>query len=118
MQEWVDVVYSYKILGEPDPGRKEFDDWLAQGAKKAENGVSLIFTRYWVWSISAYGTVEDSITADTASYQVFGKDVPGSPVKSRKTYLAWNPEKVEKIVRFSDGTIMKIRPGEVAKKVK
>jgi hypothetical protein len=112
---WTDVIYSYRILGEPDEAGKAYDTWFAAGSPGAENGNSKTFTQYWIASISNYGTVDMSVTADTPSYQVFVRNVEG---KQRRTYVAWNPGKSAKTVRFSDGTNMQVPAGQTVKMVK
>ena len=108
---WVDVIYSYWVLGEPDAARKAYDAWFAAGSPRAENGMSQTFTQHWIWSISNYGTVDMSVTADTPSYQVFVKD-------GKRTYVAWNPGKLPKTVKFSDGTVLEVPAGETVNSVK
>ena len=107
---WGDVIYSYWVLGEPDEARKAYDVWFAAGSPRAENGMSQTFTQHWIWSISNYGTVDMSVTADTPSYQVFVKD-------GKQTYVAWNLGMVPKTVTFSDGTVLEVPAGETVKTV-
>ena len=105
---WVDVIYSYWVLGEPDAARRAYDVWFAAGSPRAENGMSQTFTQHWIRSISNYGTVDMSVTADTPSYLVFVKD-------SKRTYVAWNPGRLPKTVKFSDGTVLEVPVGQTAK---
>ena len=112
---WTDVVYSYWILGGSEEAQKETAAWIERGHPNSENGLSKTFTKYWIWSLANYGTVDLSVTADTPTYQVFVKDVAG---KKQRTYVAWNPGKAAKTVKFSDGTTLEVPAGKTVKTVK
>ena len=111
LAQWVDVIYSYRALGDPSAARRTHDAWFAEGSPRSEGGISGTFTKHWITSLSHYGVVDMSVTADTSAYQVFVKD-------GKRTYVAWNFGKTAKIVKFSDGTSLRIPPGEVVKLVR
>ena len=68
-----------------------------------DHGESRAHTYYWVHNLNALGRVDQSVTANSATYAVF--DQHGS-----RCYVAYNPEDHKNTIVFSDGVKLSIRP--------
>jgi hypothetical protein len=59
------------------------------------------------------GVPDMTVTADTMMYSVFRK--PGS---GARTYVAFNAGTANRTVKFSDGFVMTVQPGKLARATK
>jgi hypothetical protein len=64
---------------------------------------------HWLLSLGEMGSPDFSVTADTALYSVFRR------ADGRKTHLAFNASKAPLTVRFSDGQVLTVAPGALAR---
>jgi endoglucanase Acf2 len=101
-----DLLWSYLALADP---AKAIERFQAAGPDYVpENGgESRVHTYHWLHNLAALGTVDWTITADTACYAVFDR-------KGTKIHVAYNPGSKPRTVRFSDGTNLKVPPRQMA----
>ena len=66
-------------------------------------------TLHWLLSLQAMGTPDFETTANTTLYSVFKRP------DGKKTYLAFNATKQPITVRFSDGVVLQVAPGRLAR---
>ncbi|MDA2805201.1 glycosyl hydrolase [Nocardiopsis suaedae] len=103
-QIWRDVHWEHQALSDGPGALARFEEqWTSY---EPEAGESKAHTYQWVSTLADVGTVDTSVTADTAHYAVF--DDGGT-----KTYTAFNPGTAPLEVAFSDGTTMSLEPGEL-----
>lgn len=79
----------------------------ANPAYAVEEGDSRARTYQWIRTLADFGPVDASVRADTAHYAVFEKN-------GVRRYVAWNPSPSTRTVRFTDGFLLCVPPGEVA----
>jgi hypothetical protein len=101
---WQDVFAKYLALADPAQGMARWDRWGS-----TELGESRTHVLHWLLSLGEMGAPDFSVTADTALYSVFRR------ADGRKTYLAFNAAKVPLTVRFSDGQLLTVAPGTLAR---
>ncbi len=63
-------------------------------------------TYHWVHNLNAMGPFRADITANTASYGVFGNG-------DNLTYVVYNPTGKEIVVKFSNGAVVRVPAGEL-----
>ncbi|HET6344342.1 MAG TPA: glycosyl hydrolase, partial [Myxococcota bacterium] len=99
---WVDIIWNAQALYDPNAAIAKFE---AQANTYAvEAGESRAHTYHWLYSLAALGPVDASITANTATYAVFGAG-------SARTYVAYNAAcDAAREVTFSDGTKLQVPP--------
>lgn len=101
---WQDIFAQYLSLAEPQEGLARWNRWGS-----FELGDTRTHALHWMLSLQEMGVPDFSVTADTVLYQVFKQP------QGRKTYLAFNARKEPLRVTFSDGTVMSVPPGQLAK---
>lgn len=99
---WRDLIIMYRALAEPEAAVKMFE---ADPHYRPEFGNTRATIMHWVYNLRALGSVDTEVTADIATFSVFMKD-------GRRTYVAFNPERDEKTVTFSDGKQFKVPAGK------
>jgi endoglucanase Acf2 len=99
---WQDVFASFRALSDPTEALR---GWNPRGA--VELGETRTRTFHWLHSLSALGAVDLSVRADTALYTVFRRD------DGVRTYLAHNPGRAPRTVRFTDGATLTVAPGQL-----
>ncbi|WP_017558192.1 glycosyl hydrolase [Nocardiopsis baichengensis] len=103
-QVWRDVHWEHQALSDGPAALARFEEQWA--SYEPEAGESKAHTYQWVSTLAEAGTVDTSVTADTAHYAVF--DNGGT-----KTYVAYNPGTAPLDVSFSDGASMTLEAGEL-----
>ena len=102
---WRDIHWAHRALSDGDDALRMFEEqW---DTYEPEAGGSKPHTYQWVSTLAELGTVDVSVTADTAHYAVF--DNGGTT-----TYTAFNPGQSALTVSFSDGTSLEVPAGELA----
>ncbi|WP_067603367.1 glycosyl hydrolase [Nocardiopsis listeri] len=102
---WRDIHWAHRALSDGDDALRMFEEqWQTY---EPEEGGSKPHTYQWVSTLAEFGTVDVSVTADTAHYAVF--DDSGT-----RTYTAFNPTSETLTVGFSDGTTLEVPAGETA----
>ena len=99
---WQDIFAKYAALADPALGLAMWDRWGS-----VELGDSRTHALHWLLSLGEMGAPDLSVKADTALYSVFKR------ADGRKTYLAFNAAASPISVRFSDGTVLTVAPGEL-----
>ena len=62
---------------------------------------------HWLLTLNALGQVDRTVTADTPFYAVFNRG-------GERTYTAYHSGGEPRLVKFSDGTTLRVSPGELA----
>ncbi|MEU2970636.1 glycosyl hydrolase [Nocardiopsis alba] len=102
---WRDIHWAHRALSDGDDALRMFEEqW---DTYEPEAGGSVPHTYQWVSTLAAFGTVDVSVTADTAHYAVFDKE-------GERTYTAFNPASEALTVTFSDGTSLEVPARQVA----
>ena len=101
---WQDIFAKHLALVDPAAALAQ---WNASGS--VEDGDTPAHTLHWMLSLQDMGTPDFSVGADTALYQVFRR------ADGRRTYLAYNAGKAPITVRFSDGKVLEVAPGSLAR---
>jgi endoglucanase Acf2 len=101
---WQDIFAKYLALADPARALQAWDRWGS-----FELGDTRSHTLHWLLSLDAMGPPDLGVTADTPLYSVFRR------ADGRRTYLAFNPGKEPITVRFSDGKVLAVAPGALAR---
>jgi len=101
---WRDYMQMYLALSDPKRAAKMLDE---DSHFEPEFGNSRAMLTHWVKSLGVLGRVDPSVTASIPTYAVFKND-------RGRAYVAFNPGKKKKTVRFSDGTKLSVPPLETA----
>lgn len=105
---WQDIIASFLAISDPDEAMKI---WKPKGS--VELGDTRTRTLHWIKSLQEMGVPDMTVTADTMMYSVFRKAGSGA-----KTYVAFNAGTANRTVRFSDGFVMSVEPGKLARATK
>ena len=101
---WQDIFAKYMAVADPAQGLAMWDRWGS-----VELGDSRSHALHWLLSLNQMGPPDLGTTADTPLYAVFGRS------GGRKTYLAFNATQAPISVRFSDGQMLTVAPGKLAR---
>ena len=101
---WQDIFAKHLALVDPAAALAA---WNPRGS--VEDGDTASHTLHWMLSLQEMGTPDFSVGADTPLYQVFRRP------DGRRTYLAFNASKTPISVRFSDGQLLAVPPGALAR---
>ncbi len=101
---WQDVFAKTMALADPAEGLSMWDRWGS-----FEMGDTRSHALHWMLSLADMGQPDLSVTADTTLFSVFRR-ADGS-----RTYLAYNATRSPINVRFSDGKVLSVAPGALAK---
>ena len=101
---WQDIFAKYLALADPAAALAQ---WNPRGS--VEDGETPSHTLHWMLSLQDMGVPDFSVAADTTLYQVFHRS------DGRRTYLAYNAGKAPITVRFSDGKVLEVAPGSLAR---
>jgi len=101
---WQDIFAKHLALVDPEAALAQ---WSPRGS--VEDGDTASHTLHWMLSLQSMGVPDYSVGADTALFQVFKRP------DGRRTYLAYNASKAPISVRFSDGTVLPVAPGALAR---
>ncbi len=101
---WQDIFAKYLALADPVQGLAQWNRWGA-----VELGETRSHTLHWLLSLNEMGAPDFTVSADTPLYSVFKR------ADGRKTYLAFNATKAPIKVRFSDGKLLDVAPGTLAR---
>jgi endoglucanase Acf2 len=101
---WQDVFAKYLALADPAQALAQWDRWGA-----VELGETRSHTLHWLLSLGELGAPDLSVRADTPLHAVFKR------ADGRRTYLAFNAGKSPITVRFTDGTVLEVAPGKLAR---
>lgn len=101
---WQDIFAKHLALVDPAAALAQ---WNPQGS--VEDGDTATHTLHWMLSLQDMGIPDLSVAADTTLYQVFRRS------DGRRTYLAYNAGKAPITVRFSDGKVLEVAPGSLAR---
>ncbi|EHR69851.1 putative glycosyl hydrolase [Burkholderiales bacterium JOSHI_001] len=101
---WQDVFAKYLSMADPAPALAQWNRWGA-----VELGETRSHTLHWLLSLNELGAPDLEVRADTPLYAVFKRG------DGRKTYLAFNAGKAPISVRFSDGQVLAVAPGTLAR---
>ncbi len=93
-KDWSDIIWMYRALADPADAARLFE--ASKDRIPYEGGNSKANTYSWIYSLSALGTVDASVTADYPVYAVFRKG-------KTRTYGAYNLGAQPRTVTFSDG---------------
>lgn len=103
---WQDIFAKYLALADP---AQALATWNRQGA--VELGETRTATLHWMLSLQALGAPDFSLTADNPLHAVFVRP------DGQRTRLAFNAGSREISVRFSDGLVLEVKPGQMARHV-
>ncbi|WP_106766150.1 glycosyl hydrolase [Paenibacillus faecalis] len=98
---WEDLMYMYLAISDPSSAVKYFASQAE--SMVPEQGNSKANAYYWIHNLDSLGTQDPDITSDYPLYAVFDKN-------GRKTYVVYNMSDAEKIITFSDGTVITASP--------
>lgn len=101
---WQDIFAKHLALVDPAAALAQ---WNPNGS--VEDGDTATHTLHWMLSLQDMGVPDLSVAADTTLYQVFRR------TDGRRTYLAYNAGKAPITVRFSDGKLLEVAPGSLAR---
>ncbi len=105
---WRDIHWAHRALSDGDDALAMFESqWQTY---EPEAGGSKPHTYQWVSTLAEVGTVDTSVTADTAHYAVFSSG-------GDRAYTAFNPGTSPITVTFSDGTELEVAAGTLASTV-
>src|SRR4029079_6018934 len=102
---WQDVIWEFQALADAPTALSQFR--AQAGSYAVEEGESRAHTFYWLKSLSALGTVDRSVTANTPLHAVFVKN-------GVRTYQAANPSGSPVPVTFSNGVTLAVPARSVA----
>ncbi|GAB2496418.1 glycosyl hydrolase [Nocardiopsis aegyptia] len=102
---WRDVHWAHLALSDGPRALEHFEQQWAD--YEPEAGESKPHTYQWVSTLAEVGTVDVSVTADTAHYAVFDDG-------GERTHTAFNPGGAPITVTFSDGVELTVEPRSVA----
>ncbi|WP_159942723.1 MULTISPECIES: glycosyl hydrolase [unclassified Nocardiopsis] len=102
---WRDIHWEHRALSDGDDALRMFEEqWRDY---EPEAGESKPHTYQWVSTLAEVGTVDTSVTADTAHYAVFSDG-------GTRTHTAFNPGTEPVTVSFSDGVELRVEPRSLA----
>lgn len=101
---WQDIFAKYLALADPAVALAQWNRWGA-----VELGETRSHTLHWLLSLNELGRPDIAVTADTPLYSVFRR------ADGRRTYLAFNAGKAPLAVRFSDGKVLQVAAGALAR---
>lgn len=101
---WQDVFAKYLALADPALALGQWNRWGA-----VELGETRAHTLHWLLSLDQMGPPDLTVTADTPFHAVFKR------ADGRRTHLAFNAGKAPITVRFSDGQVLQVAPGTLAR---
>lgn len=101
---WQDVFAKYLSMADPAAALAQWNRWGA-----VELGETRSHTLHSLLSLNELGTPDLGVTADTPLHAVFKR------ADGRRTYLAFNAGKAPVTVRFSDGQVLTVAPGALAR---
>ena len=101
---WQDIFAQYLGLADPAQGLAQWNRWGS-----FELGDTRSHALHWLQSLQEMGTPDFTVTANTTLYAVFRRGDGG------KTYLAYNAGKAPLSVSFSDGKLLTVAPGALAR---
>lgn len=105
---WRDIHWAHRALSDGEDALRMFEEqW---DTYEPEAGSSKPHTYQWVSTLAEVGTVDASVTADTAHYAVFDNG-------AERAYTAFNPGASPLTVTFSDGTTLQVEPGALGSTV-
>jgi endoglucanase Acf2 len=102
---WQDIFAKYQALADPEAGLKMWNRWGS-----VEQGETRSATLHWILSLRELGRPDFSITADHPLHTVLAR------ADGRRTYLAYNAGAQPLMVRFSDGVVLEVPPGQLVQK--
>lgn len=105
---WQDIFAASVAIADPELG---FQKWKPRGT--VELGETRTRTLHWLTMLKEMGRPNLTTTADTVMYGVFEHES-----NSQTTYLAYNPDRNSKTIKFSDGQEMTAQPGQLVKMVR
>jgi hypothetical protein len=94
---YTSVLYPYLALSEPDHAWQLFSQNLSSIApiNPGDSIDNLAYDTQWIKVLQAYGQVDDSVSANVVSYQVFKKN-------GQRTFVAYNADSLPEQVVFKD----------------
>jgi endoglucanase Acf2 len=101
---WQDIFAKYRALADPAAALAQWDRWGS-----FELGDTRSHALHSMAVLNEMGTPDFSVTADTLLYAVFKRK------DGARTYLAYNAGKTPLSVRFSDGQVLAVPPGTLAR---
>ncbi len=101
---WQDVFAKYQSMADPAAALAAWNRWGA-----VELGETRSHTLHWLLSLEQMGAPDLELTADTPLHAVFKR------ADGRRSYLAYNAGKSPISVRFSDGLVLQVPPGQLAR---
>jgi hypothetical protein len=91
-------------MADPAPALAAWNRWGA-----VELGETRSHTLHWLLSLDQLGAPDLTVSADTPLHAVFKR------ADGRRTHLAFNAGKRPISVRFSDGQVLQVAPGALAR---
>jgi hypothetical protein len=102
--DWPCLAMMFCALNDPRAALRQLDSQADSIKIEAGNSRANLF--HWLHGLAALGRVDAATTADYPISAVFA--APG-----RKTYVVHNLAAEPRKVRFSDGTVLDVRPGRL-----
>ncbi len=103
-QIWNDVLAEFRALADPQAGMRFW-----QAGAPVEAGETRSHTQFWLRSLQEMGRPDFSVTANTPLYAVFRQK------DGLRTYLAYDAGSAPIDVKFSDGEVLEVAPGALAR---
>lgn len=100
---WQDLFAKYMALTDPSAGLAQWDRWGS-----VELGDSRSHALHFLLSLQELGTPDFSVAADHPLHAVFRRP------DGQRQYLAFNAGRQPITVRFGDGTVLQVAPGQLA----
>jgi endoglucanase Acf2 len=106
---WADIIWMYRALSDPADAIAQYETAVKSGKVPMEAGNSEPAVAHWLHGLAVLGRVDRSVTADYPLYAVFfdGK---------KRTHAAYNSTTKPITVKFSDGVMVAVEPGNWATK--
>lgn len=101
---WQDIFAKYLALIDPEAALRLWNRWGA-----VELGETRSATLHWMLSLRELGTPDFSVTADHPLHSVLRRP------DGRRTHLAFNAGTQPLTVKFSDGMVLEVQPGRLAR---
>lgn len=101
---WQDLFAKYMALADPDAALAQWNRWGS-----FELGDTRSHALHYMQSLKEMGTPDFSVTSNTTLYAVFKR------ADGQRSYLAYNAGKAPITVKFSDGKLLEVAPGTLAR---
>jgi hypothetical protein len=96
-EEWrgaADLILMYRALDDPEDARRQYQ--ARATTLTTDSGNSKANVLHWIGNLQKLGQVDRSVSGDQPMVAVFLRE-------EKRTYVAYNPQRRPRTVKFSDG---------------